>query len=160
MTKSNLKKIKEMNSLLSRLFDKNNNIMQNGEKLLGEAQPGSDLDNFYISANFCEGNRTTQGTMILPKPNTNNYYVFSQVNARYSDCTDAIGNGNNPAYFNFDLRYAEVSMDNGLGTVISKGSLIGGNSSLSTALSADGSFYWLITSKNGSLECKVNLHIV
>lgn len=137
------------------IFDRNGNLMQNGNNLQGDPNNDPNLQAFYDSAAFCGGNMTYQGVMILPKPNSNNhYYVFSNVNSNYIDCPY---NGNN--YRDFGLRYAEIDMTSGLGNVISKNNIISTTptTGLTSAASNNGTFFWLITSKNGNFySYKVN----
>lgn len=128
--------------------DKNGNLMSNGNHLLGEPSSDPTLAAFYDAAAFCGGNMTKEGVMILPKPGTtNHYYIFSQINTNYIDC---LYNGRH--YREYGLRYAEVDMSTSLGNVISKNNIIQTMPTvgLTSALSSDNSFFWLVTIKNGN----------
>lgn len=132
------------------ILDKNGNLMQNGGNLYGPASPGSSLERFYFTANWCGGNRTQQPVLILPKPGSaNKYYVFYSVYTTYRHhCTDGFPD----EFYNFGLRYAEVDMSNGLGTVISKNNLIqtNGSEGLTSTLHSNGNSFWLVSTNNGN----------
>jgi len=124
--------------------DRNGNLMNNGNQLVG-TNPA-----FYDSAFTCGGNMTSQGVVILPKPGSpNQYYVFTTVNTNFPDCAYA---GN--TYYNLGVRYAIVDMSSGLGTVTSKNNIIQSESSaaMTGALTNDGSSYWLTVTNSGSFN--------
>lgn len=124
--------------------DRNGNLMSNGNELVGPNAA------FYDSAAICGGNMTSQGVVILPKPNSpNQYYIFTTVSTRFEDCSYA-GNIN----YNFGVRYAIVDMSSGLGTVTSKNNIIQTEASkgLTPVLASDGTSYWIIVTNAGSFN--------
>ncbi len=132
------------------IWDKNENLMQNGEYLIGDPATDNFLQQFYVAASSCgQGNHTEQGTIIIPKPNSpTNYYVITSVSTQYPDCP-----ANSNVYYGFGIRYAEVNMsaNGGLGAVISKNNILqaGNTNSLTSVLANDGTSYWLVTSNGG-----------
>jgi len=134
------------------IFDKNGNIMQNGNQLFGTPSNGSILEEFYTTAGLCGGNKTQQPVIIVPNPNDGNlYYVISTVNTTYMNyCTQGFPD----TFYNLGLRYAivDISLNNGLGVVVSKNNILqlpNGSKGLTYTLNADGTSYWIIT-RDGS----------
>lgn len=134
------------------IYDKNGGVMSNGTQLAGIPTPNSILERFYEVAGYCGGNRTNQGSIILPKPGVQGiYYVFTSVRTVFSNCE---GGAQYNEFYNFGIQYAEVDMNanGGLGTVTSKHNQLNSNGSnaMTTTAGSNENYFWLVTVNGNS----------
>lgn len=123
------------------IYNKNNVAMDNGNGLFGAVNPG-----FAI-------NPSDQSSIIVPKPNSGNlYYVFYINGNRTTTDYDVLFSNTS---YNYGLRYAivDMSLNNGLGKVISKNNVLFSNSptnALTATFGSGGSSFWIVTANNGN----------
>ncbi|WP_428071253.1 T9SS type A sorting domain-containing protein [Chryseobacterium gambrini] len=123
------------------IYNRNHQIMNNGEDLFG-MPVNSPFQSF--------GNPSDQSSIIVPDPNSSRkYYVF------YINGDRKIDDQNPTSYpsYNYGLRYAivDMSLNGGLGGVISKNNILFSNSptnALTSTFASDGSSYWIVTANN------------
>lgn len=126
------------------IYNKNNAVMDNGNDLFGVSQPEYN----YI------GNPSDQSSIIVPMPNSASlYYVFTINGNRTLKDQDFIPSPN--PVTNYGLRYAivDMSLNGGMGKVISKNNVLFTNSptnALTSTFASDGSSYWIVTANNGN----------
>lgn len=130
------------------VYNKNLSLMDNGENLFNipDTPSGSRL---YTIKRY--GNKTGQGSLILPHPgNTNLYYIFSlSIAYKYNDdFYSPAGIVDVPGY-GLSYSIVDMSQNGGLGKVISRNnSLINashGTQGMTSTIASDGNSYWFIT---------------
>lgn len=126
------------------IYNKNSVIMDNGNDLFGTP----------VNLPFQSiGNPSDQSSIILPLPNSNSlYYVFYIHGDRRIDDQDIVSPYSS---YSYGLRYAivDISLNGGLGKVISKNNILFTNSptnALTSTFASDGNSYWIVTANNGN----------
>lgn len=125
------------------IYNKNSVVMDNGNDLFG-------TPNTYFQA---IGNPSDQSSIIVPLPNSNSlYYVFYINGNRNLTDQNVVFSTTS---FNYGLRYAivDMSLNGGLGKVISKNNVLFSDSptnALTSTFSSDGNSYWIVTANNGN----------
>jgi len=126
------------------IYNKNSVIMDNGNDLFGTP----------VNTQFqVIGNPSDQSSIIVPLPNSNSlYYVFYIHGDRRIDDQDMVSPYSS---YSYGLRYAivDMSLNGGLGKVISKNNVLFTNSptnALTSTFASDGSSYWIVTANNGN----------
>lgn len=126
------------------VYNKNSVIMDNGNDLFGTP----------VNTPFqAIGNPSDQSSIIVPLPNSRSvYYVFYIHGDRRIDDQDVVSPFSS---YSYGLRYAivDMSLNGGLGKVISKNNVLFTNSptnALTSTFASDGSSYWIVTANNGN----------
>lgn len=137
-----------------KVFDRNGNIMSNGDHLFGTPTSGSMLQRFYNISNLCGEPMGAQTVLISPYPGASEKFIiiYTALGTYKGYCNDPIGSSNLSEYFNMGLRYSIVDMDlnNGLGEVVSKNNILSDNGAFGITLvpNFDDSKYWLVTNSD------------
>ncbi|ANF49616.1 hypothetical protein A0O34_03220 [Chryseobacterium glaciei] len=126
------------------IYNKNSVTMDNGNDLFG-APVNLPLQNI--------GNPSDQSSIILPLPNSNTLYYVFYINGNKTLDDQFIIQPTTP--YNYGLRYAivDMSLNGGLGKVISKNNILFTDSptnALTSTLASDGNSYWVVTANNGN----------
>lgn len=128
------------------VYNKNGVIMDNGNEMFGAANTTYQYQSF--------GNPSDQSSIILPVPGSRLlYYVFYINGNRYMNDQIYV-QALNPTT-NYGLRYAivDMSLNGGLGKVISKNNVLftnSGTNALTSTFASDGNSYWIVTANNGN----------
>ncbi|MFP3593699.1 3-coathanger stack domain-containing protein [Chryseobacterium sp. SIMBA_038] len=128
------------------VYNKNGVIMDNGNEMFGASNTTYQYQSF--------GNPSDQSSIILPVPGSGSlYYVFYINGNRYMNDQIYV-QALNPTT-NYGLRYAivDMSLNGGLGKVISKNNILftnSGTNALTSTFASDGSSYWIVTANNGN----------
>ncbi|PWN68876.1 hypothetical protein C1631_012400 [Chryseobacterium phosphatilyticum] len=127
------------------IYNKNNGIMDGGDHLFGT------ISYEYNSI----GNPSDQSSVILPLPGSNSKYYVFYINGDRNLKDQITVPTPNPAT-NYGLRYAivDMSLNGGLGKVISKNNILFSNSptnALTSTFGSDGNSYWIVSANNGNI---------
>ncbi|AZA82654.1 hypothetical protein C1637_20625 [Chryseobacterium lactis] len=127
------------------VYNKNNGIMDGGDHLFGA------ISYEYTSI----GNPSDQSSVIVPLPGSNSKYYVFYINGDRNLKDQTTVPTPNPAT-NYGLRYAivDMSLNGGLGKVISKNNILFSNSltnALTSTFGSDGNSYWIVTANNGNI---------
>lgn len=142
------------------VYNKNLALMDNGGNLFNI--PNSPNGARLAAINYY-GNKTGQGSLIIPHPgNSNLYYIFSLSKAyRYNDDQNIpMGLVDVPGY-GLSYSIVDMSQNSGLGKVVSRNNPLfdesHGTQGMTSTMASDGVSYWIITYKgNQFVSYKIN----